>query len=376
MLRSDRVAPAPLAVRLLILRVGLIAGLLLVPLAAPAVAQTETTWTCPDGFAGQTLSVYNWTTYIADDTIPTFERLCGVRVVYDTYPTDDDMLARLRQGNPGYDVVVPAGSTMYLLIAEGLLEPIDTANIPNLANVDPTFLDLPFDPDNAYSVPYQWGTLGIGYDVERVGFEITSWHDMFDYDGPVSWIEDVRGTIGIALLMLGFDPNSADPAEIAEARDFLIARGGNVVYINQDDGQELLLRGEADIVVEYSGDIFQIMEECECDTYAYVIPDEGALVWVDVLAIPAGASNKALAEVFLDFVLDPHVGAGISNYTAYGSPNRAAVDRGLIDEELLSDTGIYPDEDTHARLFTVVQDPRLEQLYNDAWDEIRILIGR
>jgi spermidine/putrescine transport system substrate-binding protein len=339
-------------------------------------AAAETEWTCPDGFQGQTLSVYNWTTYIAEDTIPEFERLCGVSVIYDTYPTDDDMLARIRQGNPGYDVVVPSGSTMYLLIEEALLLELDHANLPNLANVDPTFLDLPFDPGNAYSVPYQWGTLGIGYDVERVGFEITSWNDMFDYDGPVSWIEDIRGSIGVALTMLGFDPNTGDPDEIAQARDFLIERGGNVVYINQDDGQELLLRGEADIVVEYSGDIFQIMEECECDTYAYVIPDEGALFWVDVLAIPVGAPNKALAEVFIDYVLDPHVGAEISNYTAYGTPNRASIELGLIDEELLEDPGIYPDADTQARLFTIVQDPELEQLYNDAWDEIKIFIGR
>lgn len=339
-------------------------------------AAAETEWTCPDGFEGQTLSIYNWTTYIAEDTIPEFERLCGVSVIYDTYPTDDDMLARIRQGNPGYDVVVPSGSTMYLLIEEGLLLELDHANLPNLANVDPTFLDLPFDPGNVYSVPYQWGTLGIGYNVERVGFEITSWNDMFDYDGPVSWIEDIRGSIGVALTMLGFDPNTGDEGEIAQARDFLIERGGNVVYINQDDGQELLLRGEADIVVEYSGDIFQIMEECECDTYAYVIPDEGALFWVDVLAIPAGAPNQALAEVFIDYVLDPHVGADISNYTAYGTPNRTAIELGLIDEELLEDPGIYPDADTQARLFTIVQDPELEQLYNDAWDEIKIFIGR
>lgn len=341
-----------------------------------ALAHAQTSWTCPEGFAGQTLSVYNWTTYIAEDTIPNFEALCGVTVIYDTFPTDSDMLARLRQGNPGYDIVVPSTSVLVLMIEEGLVMPINLENIPNFANLDPTFIGLDFDPENRFSIPYQWGTVGIGYNVERVGFEITSWRDMLEYDGPVSWLEDIRAMFGMALLLLGLDPNTNNPEEINMARDFLIANGGNVVYINQDDGQEILLRGEADIVVEYSGDIFQIIEECECDTFDYVIPKEGTYFWIDHLAIPVGARNPALAEVFIDYILDPQVGADISNFTAYGSPNRAAIDGGLIDPELLADPGIYPDEETFARLFFVIQDAERERLYNDAWDEVRIFIGQ
>jgi spermidine/putrescine transport system substrate-binding protein len=353
----------------------LVSGLLAAALFSNGAAQ-ETGWSCPDGFEGQRLSVYNWTTYIAEDTISNFEQLCGVDVQYDTFPTDDDMLARIRQGNPGYDIVVPSGTVVYLMVDEGLLEELDKENIPNLANVDPTFLGLDFDPENRYTVPYQWGTIGIGYNTEVVGEEITSWQQMFDYGGPVSWLEDVRGMLGVALLMSGHDPNTTNPDEIADAKDLLIQNGGNVVYINQDDGQEVLLRGEADVVVEYSGDIFQIMEECECDTYAYVIPEEGANFWVDNLAIPVDAPNKPLAEVFIDYILDPQVGANISNYTAYGSPNGAAIEQELIDTELLDDPGIYPTEETQERLFFIVQDPELEQLYNDAWDEIRIFVGR
>ena len=353
-----------------------IVAILLVGAWALAQGDSETSWTCPEGFEGQTLSVYNWTTYIAEDTIPLFEELCGVEVNYDTYPTDDDMLARIRQGNPGYDIVVPSGTVTYLMIDEGLLEPLDADNIPNLANVEDAFLGLDFDPNNEYTVPYQWGTIGIGYNTEAVGEEITSWSQMFEYDGPVSWLEDVRATMGVALLMLGHDPNTRSPEEIEEAKNFLIENGANVVYINQDDGQEILLRGEADIVVEYSGDIFQIIDECECDTYAYVIPEEGTNFWVDNLAIPVNAPNKPLAEAFIDFVLDPHVGAEISNYTAYGSPNAAAAEMNLIDEAYLNDPGIYPPEETLDNLFFIVQDPELEQLYNDAWDEIRIFVGQ
>lgn len=353
---------------------SVIAGLLLAVCTLSA-AQEEGSWTCPAGLEGQRLNVYNWTTYIAEDTVSNFEALCGVTVTYDTYPTEDDMLARIRQGNPGYDIVVPSGTIMSLMVNEGLLEPLDLENIPNVANVAETFLDLPFDPGNQYSLPYQWGTVGIGYNRTRVGGEITSWEEMFAYEGPVSWIEDVRGIMGVALLMAGFDPNSTNPDEIAAARDFLVENGSNVVYINQDDGQEVLLRGEADIVMEYSGDIFQIIDECACDDYAYVIPEEGTYFWVDNVAIPVGAPNKALAEVFIDYLLDPQVGADISNYTAYGSPNRAAIEAGLIDEALLNNPGIYPSEETEERLFSIVNDPEAEGLYNDAWDEVKIFVG-
>jgi spermidine/putrescine transport system substrate-binding protein len=341
-----------------------------------ALGTASAQWECPEGYEGQTLNVYNWTTYIADDTIANFEEACGVEVIYDTFPTDSDMLARIRQGNPGYDIVVPSQETVELMIAEDLLLPLDKENIPNFANLIGSFTDPAYDPGSTYTVPYQWGTLGIGYNVNAFDEPVTSWTDMFTHDGPVSWIEDNRGIIGIALVMLGYDPNSTDPDEISEARDFLIENGSNVTYINQDDGQEVLVRGEADIVVEYNGDIFQIIDECECDDYAYVLPEEGTIYWVDTLAIPVDAPNKPLAEVFIDYILDAQVGADISNYTAYASPNEAAIEQGLIEESMLNNPGIYPPEEILNNLFTIVSNPDMEQMYNDAWDEIRILIGQ
>lgn len=340
-----------------------------------SAAYAQTDWTCPAGYAGQTLNVYNWATYVAEDTISNFEAACSVRVVYDTYGSDDDMLVRLRQGNPGFDIVVPSDSIVRLMIDEGLLEKIDHANLPNLSNLDPQFTNLPFDPGNAYTMPYQWGTVGIGYNTEKVS-EITSWADMFAYDGPVAWLEDTSAMIGMGLLMIQKDPNSESAADIDAAAKYLIDNGGNVVYIARDDGQEILARGEADIVIEYSGDIFQIMDECECDTYAYVIPKEGTNFWVDSLAIPKGAPNKALAEVFIDYVLSPQVAADISNYTAFGTPNLVALEDGLIDPELAEDPAIYPSEEGKEHLFFALQSADREALLNDAWDMIKILIGR
>lgn len=348
----------------------------------PAAAQDEELipWTCPDeilALENKTLNVFNWTTYIAEDTISNFQDLCGVRVSYDTFESGEALVSRLRSGNPGYDIVVPPGSDVARLVAEDLLVPLDHDLIPNLANLSPELLDPPFDPGNEYSLPYQWGTIGIGYNRAKLGYEITSWMQMFDYpERTVAWLEDRRPMLGIALLLNGFDPNSEDPTEIDIAKEFLIEKGSqNVAYIAGDDGQELLVRGEADIVVEYSGDIFQIMDECECDDYAYIIPEEGANVWIDNLAIPVGAQNIPLAHAFIDYVLDPQVGADISNYTAYASPNQTAIEAGLIDEAYLNDPAIYPDEELMSRLFFVESNLDSEQLYNDAWDEIKIRIG-
>lgn len=346
------------------------------PLMGAAQDEEIAPWVCPEGFAGQTLSVFNWTTYVAEDTISNFEAACGVRVIYDTYESGEALLARLAGGNPGYDVVVPPNYLVPQMIDRGLLMELDHSLIPNLANLDDIFLDTEFDPGSRFSVAYQWGTIGVGYNRTVVGFDITTWDDVFAYQGPVAWLEDLRSMIGVGLLKLGFDPNSEDPAEIAAARDYLVANGRNVVSIAGDDGQAQLERGDVHIAVEFNGDIFQLIADCECEDYVYVIPEEGAPVWVDQMAIATGAPNPRLAHAFIDYILHPQVGADISNYTAFASPNRVAIELGLVDAEMLANPGIYPTDEVQERLFFVIDVPDAEQFYNDAWDEIKILIAR
>jgi len=332
-------------------------------------------WVCPEGFEGQSLSVYNWSTYVAEDTIANFEAACGVTVIYDVFESNEALLARLRQGNPGYDITVPTDYAVEKMIAEGLVVELDHSLIPNLTNISPSLLNLPFDPENRFSVPYQWGTIGIGYNITEVGEEITSWEQVWNYDGPVAWLDDTRAMIGIGLKLLGFDVNTSNPDEIAQARDFLIERGGNVVAIAADDGQARLERGEVDITIEYHGDIFQVIADCECPDYRYIIPSEGSQQWMDNMVIPTDAPNVALAHAFIDYILHPQVGADISNYTAFASPNQAAIDAGLIDAAMLNEPGIYPPAEVLENLFSIIAVPEAEVDYLSAWDEIKVSLG-
>lgn len=353
--------------------------------ATPEATPAMTTWTCPPGFEGQTFNWFNWTTYEADSTRPDFAKLCGLKSADETIMgSNEDLIAKLGLGNAGYDIVTPTGTFIPQMVREELLEPIDLSKIPNFANVAEYLKAPAYDPENMYSVPYQGGTIGVGYNREAVGKEITSWDDVWNYEGNVAWLEDARDVMGIALHLLGYDPNSTNPDEIAAARDFLVDHGKNVRTIAVDDGQEKLVSGEVDIVIEYSGDIYQKIVECNdnpdlnCkDKYAYVVPEEGSVKWMDNLAVPLDAPNPNLSMAFLDYILDPQVSADLANYIAYTSPNQKAIDDGLISEDLLNSPIVFPTEEIQKILFDVVDvGDEAARLYNDAWTEVKTLLGQ
>lgn len=332
-------------------------------------------WTCPEGFEGQTLNVYNWATYIGANTIRDFERLCGVTVTYDVYDSNESMLARLRQGNPGYDIAFPNDYVIPLMIREGLIEPLDYSKIPNFANIDDRWKGKVFDPNNEFTAAYMWGTAGIAYNVNRVSGPVTSWFDLFNHDGPVAWLADSRTMLSVALNLLGYDPNSVNPDEIFEARDFLLENSQNVVAIAADDGQALLERGEVDMAIEYGGDIYQLIADCECEDFAYVLPEDGAVLDIALMVVLSGGPNPELAHAFIDYILDPYVNAQIANDIAYPTANRAAIESGFIFEELLNDPIVYPDT-TQDNLWFLEYIGDNDIFYNDAWDELLILVGR
>lgn len=334
----------------------------------------KTDWTCPEGFSGQQLSIYNWAAYIGDHTVSDFEILCDVTVVYDVYDSDEALITKMRQGNPGYDLGFPTDYANSIMSREELLGEVDKTKIPNFSNLSERFINQPFDPDNKYSVPYLWGTTGIGYNRAKVGEDITSFKQMFEYEGNVGWIDNARSMIGLALIELGFDPNSTNPEEIEQAKQFLIDHSANLVVIAADDGDSLLVQGEIDIVVEYGGDLYQQIVE-NGDDYVYIAP-AGAVLDITSVVILKDAPNPDLAHVFIDYMLDPQVGAHIVDTVRYATPNQAAIDGGFIPEEILNNPAVSPNPEDQVSMWFVADIGDAEQLYNDAWDEIKVQIGQ
>jgi spermidine/putrescine transport system substrate-binding protein len=345
--------------------------------AAPAMAATAVpTLPLKDG-KPQELKIFNFTTYIADDTIANFEKLYNVKVTYDTFGKADELFAKMQAGNPGYDVIVAPDYMIAQLSGLDLLLPLNLKNLPNWdKNGDPAFKNPAYDAGNKYSVVYQWGTMGFGYNSKKVAKPITNFAELLDlktYNGQkkrVALLNSSRETLGMILAYLGLDPNTTKREDLDKAKEFILKNKDAIAAFHDDDGQTRLAGGQVDAVTEWSGDMFQTMAEKGNEDLVYVIPKEGTLRWADNLAVPKGASNQALAEIFINYVYDPGVAAAISNYTQYGTPNKTAIDMKLIDAALLGNPAIYPPADVQKKLFTLKDLGDAAAIYDQVWGEI------
>jgi spermidine/putrescine transport system substrate-binding protein len=322
------------------------------------------------------LSVYNYSTYIDPEVITEFEQKFGVKVQYDTFESSDDLYAKMKAGNPGYDVIFPTDYLVTSMGEEGILQPLNHNKIPNIKNIDGKFIDPSFDPDNQYSLPYQWGTVGLGYNLKKTGKDLESWQDIFDprYEGRVALTDEMRIMMGVILMTLGYDPNTKNPAELNQARDFLIKNKANIAAFAPDTGQVLLDQGQVDIAVEWSGDILQIMEENP--DIRYIIPKEGSIIWVDTIAIPTGAPHKELAEQFINFLLEPEISAQNSNFIKFGSPNKVSIEKALINKSELDNPTIYPSPEVYKKLKFIEDVGETTRLYDEAWTEAKLGVGK
>jgi spermidine/putrescine-binding protein len=295
----------------------------------------------------KTLNFYNWTDYIADDTIPNFQRETGIKVTYDNYSSNDELFAKMRIGGTGFDIVVPTDATLTLMKHANLLEKIDLANIPNVTNLAERFRTAPYDPGNQYSIPWQWGTTGIGFDKTKVGGAVTDW-DAFQLPavkGKSSYLDEARDAFAMALFALHHDPNTLDSAHLDEAEQYLIDLKKKIKSITSDY-QDPLKSGELLLSQAYSGDVFTI--QVDKPNVEYVIPTSGAFSWVDSMAVPKGAPHPVNAEKFMNYILEPKVGAALTNYVNYGSPNKAA--EPYIHKDILDNPLIYPSAAELAKL--------------------------
>ncbi|WP_221794141.1 polyamine ABC transporter substrate-binding protein [Oceanobacter mangrovi] len=334
------------------------------------------------------LNIYNWSDYIDPQDVVKFEEATGIKVNYDVYDSNEVLESKIMAGNTGYDLVVPTGSFLERQIQAGIYAEIDKSKLKNYGNLDKELLAkvARHDPNNAHSVPYAWGTIGLGYNIaqlkERLGdMPVDSYDLLFDpkmaaklKDCGVAVLDSPAEMMAIALNYLGLDPNSEDKKDLDKAEALLKATRDNIRYFHSSQYIGDLANGEICLAVGYNGDIMQSVsradEAGQGVEVAYAIPKEGTLVWFDSMAIPADAPHKDAAYKFIDFVLSPEVAAGISNYVYYAVPNKAA--EPLIIDEVINDPGIYPTEAVKAKLFPQqAHTAKFDRLLNRAWSNVK-----
>lgn len=294
------------------------------------------------------LNFYNWDTYIGETTLADFETATGIAAKMDLFADNDELFAKLKGGNPGYDVIVPTNDNLERMIKAGMVIELDHSKIPNMTNIDKAFQDAAFDPGRKFSLPYMWGTFGIGYRKSKVEGTVDSWKILLDSDqlaGRVSLLGDASNVIGATLKYLGYSFNSTNADELKKAEELLIKQKKNVKVFADDNGQDLLASGEVDACQEWNGDVLQVMKEDE--DLAYAVPTEGSLLWQDTMAIPKGAPHPMNAHAFLNFILDPQVGKAIAETIQYATPNAAA--KALMDKSYTENPAIFPPPEVLAK---------------------------
>jgi len=302
------------------------------------------------GYTGaNTLTVYNWGDYIDPELIAEFEAQTGIKVIYQTFDSNEAMMTKIAQGGTTFDISVPSDYAISKMKEDNLLLPLDHAKLPNLQHINPRFLDLPFDPDNRYSIPYFWGTVGIIYNPELVGeLDFTSWDDLWDGSlrNQILLVDGAREVIGMGLNSLGYSLNDTNEEHLQAAKRKLNELTPNVKAIVGDEIKMLLANEEAAVGLVWSGDASEIMDDN--DKLDYIVPEEGSNLWFDNMVIPKTAKNIEGAYLFMNFMLDPDNAARNTEYVGYSTPNDAAL--ALLPEDISGDTRFYPEEELLEKL--------------------------
>jgi putrescine transport system substrate-binding protein len=324
------------------------------------------------------LKIYNWTDYIDIAVIEAFEKETQIKVTYDTYDTNELLETKLLAGKSGYDLVFPSGSFLSRQIQAGVFQKLDKAKLPNLTHMwgDIAAKAANYDPGNAFSVTYLWGTTGIGYNSDKVkDAPLTSWKLVYDpaylakFKGcGVHFLDSPEDLIPSVLRYLNLDPNSKNKTDYEKAAAHLEKLAPFVTKFHSSEYINGLANGDICLVVGYSGDIKQAAKRATTAKITYVIPDEGAQMWFDQMAIPADAPNAANAHKFIDFMMRPENIAKTSNLTAYANGNLAS--QKFIDKAVLEDKTIYPTD--ISTLFTVTPaDARLQRDITRLWTKVK-----
>ena len=338
--------------------------------AATAPAAEPVAATAADGDCA--LNLFIWSEYIDPEIVSDFEKQHNCKVTIDLYEDNEAMIAKLQGGGDSlYDVVVPGNYVIPAMIKLGLLAELRKENIPNLANLDPNFASPEYDPGNKYSAAYQWGTVGI-YARKKDGKPTPrTWGILFDKDqasGSFLLMDSYREMMGSALRYKGWSVNTPSADQLKEIRTLLSdAKNRSQGFEGGVGGKNKVLGKVVDVAVVYNGDAVRgIADDPETE---YFVPDEGGVLWIDNLAVPAKAPHRDVAEKFINFILDPQVGARLSNYNQYATPNKAA--RAFITPADLANSAIYPPEEQMSKLQAVVDLGDDEKMYSEVWTQVR-----
>lgn len=339
--------------------------------------------------AAEEVRVYNWSDYIDEELLTKFEEETGIDLIYDVFDSNEVLETKMLAGSSGYDVVVPTGTFLQRQISAGVFQPLDMAQLPNAANLWDVIEErtAQYDPDNAYSINYMWGTTGLGVNVGKVteilgaDAPIDSLSLVFDPANMeklaacgVHFLDAPTELIPAALKYLGEDPNSQDADVIARAEEVLLPVRPYIQKFHSSEYINALANGDICVAFGWSGDILQARDRAaEADNgveIAYNAPKEGALMWFDQMAIPADAPNPEAAHTFLNFILDAQNMAAASNYVYYANGNKASQE--FLVEDVIGDPAIYPDEATLENLYTVSPyDAGLQRTVTRLWTKVK-----
>ncbi len=328
---------------------------------------------CAGGSGGKgsrkSITVYNWGDYIDESVTKDFEKKYGIHVTYETFATNEDMYVKLKAGGIHYDVIFPSDYMVARLIREGMLQKIDLKKIPNYKYIGEEYKDLAYDPDNEYSVPYMWGTVGILYNTTMVKEPVDSWDILWDrkYKKNIFMLDSQRDSIAVALKKLGYSLNTRDKMELKAAQKELIRQKPLVLSYLGDEVKDKMISGEAAMAVVWSGDAVYTMKENP--HLAYAVPKEGTNLWYDAMCIPKSSKNRKEAEAFINYMNDPDIALRNTEYIGYSTPNTGAFEK--LDEETKSDATAYPDNQSlkDSEVFEDLSD--IISTYNRIWDEIK-----
>ncbi len=319
-----------------------------------------------------TINVYNVGDYIDEEVISLFqEEYPNIRVNYETYFANEEMYIKVKNNSSAYDIVFPSDYMVERMISEDMLNKINFDNIPNFKNIGSQYKNLDYDPENLYSVPYMWGTMGIMYNKDMVDAkDVESWAAMYDkkYAGEIFMLDSERDMISITLKSLGYSMNSTDDNELKKAEEALIKQKDLVKAYCGDEVKDKMIAGEGAMTIAWSGDAFYCMELN--DSLAYSVPKEGSNLWFDSMVIPKTSKHQAEAELFIDFMCRPEIAKMNAEYIGYSTANEAG--RELLDDDIKNDELRYPDLTKLKNMEIFTYDPELSQKHSALWQKVKV----